>query len=170
MRLSLAYSLLVQQELRNKNRFDALATAMELLMEEDEETVSVVDLTMMKDGESVAEFVDLTKDPEVYDLCSSSSSSAGGVSATSSSDSSNLKPRGLLQEECGVTGFSTDSDISSGGTGGHQGLPHPKLIGTLIKFRKSKLPERQQEASFDDGVMVPSVLFFLSCSGGTGDI
>ena len=175
MRLSVAYSLLVQQKLLwNKKRFDVLATAMELLAEDDDdsvsvcenqsvsvydesESVSVIDLTA--NDESVAEFVDLTKDPEVFDLCSSSSSSCSS-SRSSSSSSSAIMPRGLLKR--GVDG-STDSDISSAGTNGHQGLSHPQLIGTLIRF-KSKLPEqcpRQQERKEEEQSIIPLIPFFL---------
>ena len=131
MRLSLAYSLLVQQELhQNKKRFDALATAMQLLAEDesvsvyDNESVSVLDKVIDLTGdESVAEFVDLTKDPEVIDLCSLSSCSSSSSHSSSSSSTSALMPRGLIQH--GGVGGSTDSDISSAGTGGHPGLPHP---------------------------------------------
>ena len=174
MRLSVAYSLLVQQKLLwNKKRFDVLATAMELLAEDDDdsvsvcenqsvsvydesESVSVIDLTA--NDESVAEFVDLTKDPEVFDLCSSSSSSCSS-SRSSSSSSSAIMPRGLLKR--GVDG-STDSDISSAGTNGHQGLSHPQLIGTLIRFKKSKLPEqRPRQQKEEERSIMPSISFFL---------
>ena len=74
MRLSTAYSLLVEQELRNKGRFDILSTAMQLMEESDSNCNSrVIDLTGDK---SVPEFVNLSKDPEVFNLCSSSSDSS----------------------------------------------------------------------------------------------
>ena len=107
MRLSTAYSLLVEQELRNKGRFDILSTAMQLMEESSDSDSScnsrVIDLT--GDVSLVAEFVDLSKDPEVIDLCSSSSDSS-------------FMPRGLLQG-------ASDTDTSSSGTGGKSGLPHP---------------------------------------------
>ena len=67
MHLSLAYLLLVQQELhQNKKQFDALATAMELLAEDelvsvyDNKSVSVFDKKLVVDltgDQSVVEFV-----------------------------------------------------------------------------------------------------------------
>ena len=155
MHLSLAYSLLVQQEFWNKNRFDVLATTLQLMDEEDTESGSeklVIDLTM--DDNSVAKFVDLSKDPEVFDLCSSSSSSAGVSSSArslTSSSASAIMPRGLLNSR---SSDSSDSDISSAGTDGHPGLPHPQLIGTLIKVNK-----RQGE---EDVTVEPSNAFFLA--------
>ena len=158
MHLSVAYSLLVQQELhQNKKQFDALATAMELLAKDEDKSRSVydsksvsayenrtvVDLTL-DDNLSVAEFVNLTKDPEVFELCSSLSSLCSSASSLSSTLMSAIMPRGLLKH--GVNG-STDSDISSTSTGGHPGLPQPRLIGTSIKFKEGRTYElcKQQE-------------------------
>ena len=162
MRFSLAYALLVQQELRRKSQFDILATAMQLMEDDGEETSSIIDLTGNK---SVAEFVDLAKDPEVFDLCSSSSSSCSSSCSSSSSLSSDIMPRGLLKQH-GIDGVddSTDSDISFTGTGGHEGLPNHQLIGTLIRFN-SKLPEQcQQNNGGEDerSSIIASVPFFLS--------
>ena len=107
MHLLIAYSLLMKQELQNKGRFDILLTAMEL-METDSNSTSIIDLTA-DDDTSVAEFVDLSKTPEVVNLCSSSSS-----------DSSNnllplkLMPQGLLQDQSGSDiSFSRTSSCSS---------------------------------------------------------
>ena len=166
MRLSLAYSLLVQQEIWNRNRFDVLSTTLQL-MEEDEtdldDAPSIIDLTL-DDNLSVAEFIDLLKSPELFDLCSSSSDSS------TSSSSSGLKPRGLLQRGVNDSLDSNiDSDISSAGTDGHPGLPHPQLIGTLIKFKRqhgssnAPLPAVPAEEQQLDGQEIGlSVLFFLS--------
>ena len=132
MGLSLAYSLLVQQEIWNRNRFDVLSTTLQL-MEEDEtdldDAPSIIDLTL-DDNLSVAEFIDLLKSPELFDLCSSSSDSS------TSSSSSGLKPRGLLQRGVNDSLDSNiDSDISSAGTNGHPGLPHTtQLIGGRFQF------------------------------------
>ena len=144
MRLSLAYSLLVQQEFWNKNRFDVLATTLQLMDEEDTESGSeklVIDLTM--DDNSVAKFVDLSKDPEVFVSSSAGSSTSSSLSA--------IMPCGLVNSR---SSDSSDSDISSAGTDGHPGLPHPQLIGTLIKVNK-----RQGE---EDVTVEPSNAFFLA--------
>ena len=96
MCLLLAYSLLVQQEFCNKNRFDVLAIRLKLMDKEELDLdKTVIDLTM--DNKLVAKFIDLSKDPEVFALCSSSSfagSSAGSL--TSSLPSSGIMPWRLL--------------------------------------------------------------------------
>ena len=140
MHLSVAYLLLVQQELHNKNHFDILATTLKLMEEyselDSDFNKTVIDLTM--DDKSVAKFVDLSKDLEVFYLCSSSSSSAGSL--TSSLPSLGIMPRSLLQHgviNSNNSANSSGSDISSAGTNGHPGLPHPQeLIGTLIRFKR----------------------------------
>ena len=132
---------------------------------------TVIDLTM--DDNLVAEFVDfLSKVPEVFYLCLSSSSAGSSAgSLTSSLPLSGIIPHGLLQH--GVDA-STDSDISlSTGTRGHQGLAYPQLMGTLIRFKKSKLPERRWEQQEEEDQLiavpfVPSIPFFLSSSGTGG--
>ena len=61
----------------HRQRFDMLSTTMGRMDETDDESFtedkSVISLTGV--DASVAEFINLTKAPEVFDLCSSSSSS-----------------------------------------------------------------------------------------------
>ena len=66
MCLSLAYSLLVKEQLWNRRQFDFIATAAMKLMKEDDDIISVVDLTYNDD--LVTEFIKLTKDPELLHL------------------------------------------------------------------------------------------------------
>ena len=156
MRLLLAYLLLVHQEQRNKDHFDVHATTLRLMEEDAGLDKSVINLTM-DDNLSVTEFVDLTKDPELFHLCSSSS-----ASSTSISKLSEIIPHNLLQHSSN----SSDSDISSAVTGRHQGLPNPQLIGALIRF---KSPRQQQQGVATEpkrSSIVPSVLFFI-CSNAT---
>ena len=56
---------------------------------------SVLNLTVGMDDKLVAKFVDLTKDPEVLNLCSSSCSSL--YTSSSSSLTSEIMPCGLLK-------------------------------------------------------------------------
>ena len=98
------------------------------IMDADKDNSRIIDLT--GDDQSVAEFVDLSKDLEVVDLCSSSDSSSDSSNDSSLVDLSKLMPCGLLQHQSSDVLTST----CSSGTGGRAGLPHPRLIGTLIKF------------------------------------
>ena len=137
-------SPLVQQELRNKNSSDVLATRFKL-MEEDTNLdldKTVIDLTI-GDKSSAAKFVDFSKELEVFDFCSSSA-----TSLTSSLPLSEIMPHSLINSSS-----SSDSYISSAITNGHPGLPHLQLIGTLIRFNKR---QGQQE-----GAIEPSIEFFL---------
>ena len=147
MRLLIAYSFLVKQELQNKGQIDIHSTVMELMETDSNSTsktnsnsTSIIDLTG-DDDTSVAEFV--SKTLEVVDLCCSSSSDS----------SDNLLPSELMP--CGLIQDQSDSDIpisgtslSSSGTGGRSGVPHPQPIGTLVKFCCNKSQEEEEEEEF----------------------
>ena len=132
---------------------------MQLVEEDNHHTRSIIDLT--GNNKSVAEFVDLTKDPEVIDLCSA-------TLHLSSSSNSKLMSRNVLQDSDNSV---DSSDISSGGTGGHQRLPHPRLIGTVIKFnhRKKNISVEHlkkglevHKVNKEEGRQQSSVQFFLA--------
>ena len=74
----------------------------------DSSSICIIDLTAGDDTTSVAEFVDLSKTPEVANLCCSNSSATSSSASTTSSSSSVLKPWGLLQR---CVGDSSDRDI-----------------------------------------------------------
>ena len=144
MLLSNALLLVLEGKEKNRQRFDILLTAMRLMDETENESSiadnkTVIDLTAGVD-KLVAGFIDLTKAPEVFNLCSLSSSSS-----STSSGLSKLMPHDLLQHTSMMNysddvNNSSESDISFNRTGGNDGLPHPQLIGTLIHFWWDKVP------------------------------
>ena len=111
----------------------------------------IIDLTA-DTMSSVAEFIDLSKDPEVIDLCSSDNSSTTS-SDLLRSNHSKLMPHSVLQDTS-----DTSIDLHSG-TGGKAGLAHPQLIGTLGRFNKlEKNVKKQLEHHMEELTSVP---FFL---------
>ena len=124
---------MVKHELQNKH-FNILSSSIQLM--DDSDSNSRININLTGDGQSVAEFVVLSKDLELVNLCCSSSSDSSFCSSDSSIDSfpSNLMPCGLLQDQSDSDISTSRTSLCSSRTGRRAGLPHLRLIGTLIKF------------------------------------